>query len=152
MIQLEAAYGGPSQSGFGSAVFQETLHSSDDLTQAALSTYKTFVGPLWERFGEPAWMGPWREVYVRNAGVTPDIAAELRAITDPDTRLSIPMILDTIDRPDAARAALSAAFDDSAVTELRVFNLGDGAAMSGLLIAARRGASGETGFLIYPRD
>lgn len=152
MIQLEAAYGGPSQSGFGSAVFQETLHSSDDLTQAALSTYKTFVGPLWDRFGAPAWMGPWREVYVRNAGATPDIVAELRAITDPDARLSAPMILDTIDRPDAARAALSAAFDDSAVTELRVFNLGDGAAMSGLLIAARRGPSGEAGFLIFLMD
>ncbi len=152
MIQLEAAYGGPSQSGFGSGVFRETLHSTDDLTQAALSTYKTFVGPLWDRFGEPAWMGPWREVYVRNAGTTPDIAAELRAITDPDARLSVPMILDTIDRPDAARAALSAAFDDSAVTELRVFNLGDGAAMSGLLIAARRGASDEAGFLVFLMD
>jgi hypothetical protein len=152
MIQLEAAYGGPRQSGFGSAVFQKTLHSSDDLTQAALSTYKTFVGPLWDRYGEAAWMGPWREVYVRNAGATPDIVAELRAITDPDTRLSVPMILDDIDRPDAARAALSAAFDDSAVTELRVFNLGDGAAMSGLLIAVRRGASREAGFLIFLMD
>ena len=152
MIQLEAAYGGPSQSGFGSAVFQETLHSTDDLTQAALSTYKTFVGPLWERFGEPAWMGPWKEVYVRNPGTTPDIVAELRAITDPDARLSLPMILDTIDRPDAARADLSAAFDDSAVTELRVFNLGDGAAMSGLLIAARREASGKAEFLIFLMD
>jgi hypothetical protein len=152
MIQLEAAYGGPSQSGFGSAVFRETLQSTDDLTQAALSTYKTFVGPLWDRFGEAAWMGPWREVYVRNAGTTPDIVAELRAITDPDARLSVPMILDAIDRPDAARAALSAAFDDSAVTELRVFNLGDGAAMSGLLIAARRGASGKAGFLIFLMD
>jgi hypothetical protein len=152
LIQLEAVYGEPSQSGFGSAVFHRTLQSADDLTQAALSTYKTFVGPLWERFGEPAWMGSWREVYVRNAGTTSDIGAELRAITDPDARLSVPMILDDIDRPDAARAALSAAFDDSAVTELRVFNLGDGAAMSGLLIAARRGASGQTGFLVFLMD
>jgi hypothetical protein len=33
-----------------------------------------------------------------------------------------------------------------------VFNLGDDAAMSGLLIAARRGASGEAGFLIFLMD
>ncbi len=97
-------------------------------------------------------MGPWREVHVRNARATPNIVAELRAITDPDARLSVPMILDTVDRPDAARAALSAAFDDSAVTELRVFNLGDGAAMSGLSIAARRGVSGEAGFLVFLMD
>ncbi|UHD18638.1 hypothetical protein [Thiocapsa bogorovii] len=152
MIQLEAFYGGPSQSGFGSAVFRETLHGTEDLTQAALSTYKTFVGPLWDRFGEPAWMGSWREVYVRHPGTTPDIVAELRTITDPDARLSVPLILDAIDGPDAARAALSAAFDDSAVTELRVFNLGDSAAMSGLLIAARRGVGGEAGFLIVLMD
>lgn len=152
VTQLESAYGEPSQSGFGSAVFHETLQSTDDLTQAALSTYKTFVGPLWERYGEPAWRGPWREVYARDAGVMPDIATELRAITDGDARLSVPMILDNIDRPEAARAALSAAFDDTAITELRVFNLGDGEAMSGLLIAARRGASGETRFLVFLMD
>ena len=54
--RLETAYGGPSQAGFGSAVFHETLRGEDDLTQAALSTYRTFVGPLWERYGERAWM------------------------------------------------------------------------------------------------
>jgi len=45
--RLEAAYGGPSEGGFGSAVFHETLQDTDDLTQAALSTYRTFVGKLW---------------------------------------------------------------------------------------------------------
>lgn len=35
LIRFEAAYGEPSRSGFGSAVLHETLHGTDDLTQAA---------------------------------------------------------------------------------------------------------------------
>ncbi len=149
---LEAAYGGPSQDGFGSAVFHETLRSTDDLTPAALAKYRTFVGKLWDRYGEVAWMGPWKEVYARQAGGAPDIAAELRGISDRDAALSVPMILDNIEGAEAARAALSAAFDDPEVTELRTFNLGDGEAMSGLLVAGRRGGSGETTFLVFLLD
>lgn len=152
LSRLEAAYGGPSQAGFGSAVFHETLRGEDDLKQAALSTYRTFVGPLWERYGENAWMGPWKEVYTRKPGVAPDIAAELRSIADPNARLSVPMILDNIEGAETAHAALSAAFDDQAVTELRAFNLGDGEAMSGILIAGRRGGSGDATLLVFLMD
>lgn len=152
VARLEAAYGGPSQAGFGSAVFHETLTDDDDLTQAALSTYRTFVGPLWGRYGEAAWMGPWRTVHTREPGARPDIEAELRGIADRDARQSVPMLLDDIEGAEAARAALSAVFDDPAVTELRVFNLGDGAAMSGLLVAGRRGAGGETAYLVVLMD
>jgi len=59
--------------------------------------------------------------------------SELRGITDPDAGRSAPMILDNVDGAGAARAALADAFDVPAVTELRVFNLGDGTAMSGIL-------------------
>ena len=97
-------------------------------------------------------MGPWRAVSARKAGATQDIVAELRDIADSDARRSVPMLLDDIDGANTARAALSAAFDDPAVTELRVFNLGDGEAMSGLLLAGRRGASGETTFLVFLMD
>lgn len=152
LVQLEAAYGGPSQQCFGIALFFNTLANTDDLTQASLSKYQTFVGKLWERYGEQAWMGPWRAVHARKAGATPDIVAELRDIADSDARRSVPMLLDDIHGAEAARAALSAAFDDPAVTELRTFNLGDGEAMSGLLIAGRRGASGETTFLVFLMD
>ena len=48
-------------------------------------------------------------------------------------------------------SALSAAYDGPAVTELRFFNLGDGGAMSGLLIAARRD-SGQATFLVFLMD
>lgn len=150
--KLEAAYGSPSQAGFGSAVFHETLTGGDDLTQAALARYRTFVGALWQRYGEAAWMRPWRSVYAREPGARPDIDAELRGIADRDARQSVPMILDDIEGAESARAALSAAFDDPAVTELRVFNLGDGAALSGLLVAGRRGASGEATYLVFLMD
>ena len=152
MTALEAAYGASSQAGFGSAVFTEQLKASDDLTKAALAKYKYFTGDLWERFGEDAWMGPWKEVYTRRTGAKADIVAELRGIADPDAQNSVPMILDNIDGAEQARTALAAAYDDPAVTELRVFNLGDGEAMSGLLVAGRRGAAGEAAFLVYLMD
>ncbi len=152
VIRLEAAYGPPSQEGFGSAVFYDTLQATDDLAQAALAKYRYFVGGLWDRYGEEAWMGPWREVYARTPGVKADIVAELRAISDPDARLSVPMILDNIEGAEAARAALSAAYDVPTVTELRAFNLGDGEAMTGILIAGRRASSGEAAFLVFLLD
>jgi hypothetical protein len=152
VIRLQAAYGPPSQAGFGSAVFLEPDTGGDDLTGAALARYRTFLGALWERFGEQAWLGPWRQVYARPGGTRGDIAAELRGIADPEARRSVPMLLDAIDNPEAARAALSAAFDEPAVAELRVFNLGDGAALSGLLIAARHATDGAAIFLVFLLD
>lgn len=152
VARLQAAYGPPSQSGFGSAVFHEVLAADADLAQAARGKYRYFVGELWGRFGEQAWLGPWKEVYARAPGTRREIVAELRGIGDRDAQLSVPMVLDGLQDAEQARAALSTAFDDPAVTELRVFNLGDGAAMSGLLVAGRRGESGEIAFLVFLMD
>lgn len=149
---LEAAYGAPSQAGMGSAVFFEAMKTSDDLETKAREKYKHFTGELWERWGADAWMGPWKEVYARKAGGKPDIVGELRRIADPDARNSVAMILENIDGAEKARAALAAAYDDPAVTELRVYNLGDGEAMSGLLVAGRRAAAGEGAFLVFLMD
>jgi hypothetical protein len=149
---LEAAYGPPSQAGFGSAVFYEPLGAKDSLIDAALAKYKYYVGELWERWGEDAWMAPWKEVYTRKPGAKPDIVAELRGITDQDAAISAPMILDVVQDAEGARAALAAAFDDPAVTELRVFNLGDGGAMSGILVAVRRAAASDATFLVFLLD
>lgn len=128
------------------------MRAGDDLEQAALAKYKDFTSDLWERWGEEAWMSPWKEVYARQAGAKPDIVAELRGIADPDAAISVPMILDNIDGAEQARAVLAAAYDDPAVTDLRVFNLGDGGAMSGLLIAGRRQGTGEATFLVFLMD
>jgi membrane-associated protease RseP (regulator of RpoE activity) len=152
VIDLEAAYGAPSQAGRGSAVFYQPLAAVDGLTAAALAKYKYFVGKLWDQWGEDAWMGPWKEVYVRPTGARAAIVAELRGIDDPDAALSAPMILDAVQGAEAARAALAAAYDDPAVTELRVFNLGDGGAMSGILVAGHRAGTGEATFLLFLLD
>lgn len=143
---------GARKAAFGSAVFFEVLRDTDDLQQAALAKYRYFVGALWERFGEPAWMEPWREVHARKNTDRPGIVAELRAIGDRDARQSVPMILDNLEGAEAAHAALAAAFDEPAVSELRVYNTGDGEAMSGLLIAARRAAGGETTYVVFLMD
>ena len=143
LAKLEAAYGPPSQQGFGGAVFHEVLQPADDLATAALAKYRHFVGPLWSRFGEQAWMGPWREVYARPSGARRDVVAELRANEDRAAQMSVALLLDAMENAADARAALAVAFDDPTVTELRVFNIGDGAAMSGLLVAGRRAAASE---------
>ncbi len=152
VADMESAYGPPSQAGFGSAVFYEALGAGDSLVDAAFAKYKYFVGELWERWGEDAWKGPWKEVYARKAGAKADIVAELRGIADPDAAISAPMILDVVQDAEGARAALAAAYNDPAVTELRVFNLGDGGAMSGLLVAGRRAAAGDATFLVFLLD
>jgi hypothetical protein len=149
---LEAAYGAPSQAGFGSAVFYEPVKTDDGLDQAALAKYRFFVGDLWERYGEAAWMGPWRRVYTRLADGTPDIVAELRGMGDRQARVSASMVLDEVEGAETARAALAAAFDDPAVSELVVYTVGDGAAMAGILVAGRRGDTGEAIFLVFLLD
>ena len=152
VTELETSYGAPSQAGFGSAVFYEKQVASDDLEKMALEKYRYFVGDLWERYGENAWMGPWKEVYARQSGAQTEIVAELRGIQDADAALSVPMILDNIEGADKARLALSAVYDDPPMTDLRVYNLGDGGAMSGLLIAGRNNETGEAIFLVFLLD
>jgi len=150
--QLAAVYGEASQAGFGSAVFFERLKATDDLADAALAKYRHFVGKLWAQYGEAKWMGPWKQVYARKAGITPDIVSELRGIGDPQASASVPMVLDSIENADAARAALAAAYDDADITELTVHNLGDGEAMSGIVVSGRRTTSGEATFLVFLMD
>jgi hypothetical protein len=146
IAKLQAAYGSPSQEAFGSAVFVEQLSAADGLEQAALEKYRYFIGDLWERYGEDAWMGPWKEVYERPNGADHAIVAELNGIGDQDAALSAPMILDV--DPDA----LSAVFDAPVITDVRVYTLGDGAAMSGLLIAAWNSKVKEATLLVFLMD
>jgi heat shock protein HslJ len=151
IIRLENAYGAPSQNGFGSAVFFEKLMGADELEKSAQQKYQFFVGKNWERFGEEAWMSAWKLVYTRPARTKPDILAELQGITDLDASLSVPMILTGIENAEAAQKALADTFNDPTMADLVVYNLGDGGAMSGILVAGRRG-NGETTFLVFLYD
>jgi hypothetical protein len=152
VIDLEAAYGEPSQAAFGSAVFFEKLAADADLETAARKWYRHFVGDLWEKYGEDAWMGPWSTVYTRQSDGKRDVVAELGGITGQPIASSVDMILNGVENPDQARRALAAAADDPTVTELAAYSLGDGEAMSGILVAMRRGESGETTFLTFLLD
>lgn len=149
--QLETAYGAPNQNGFGSAVFFEMIKKKEDLEDASILKYKYFVGETWDRFGEEAWMSVWKEVYHRQHDADHDIVKELKAIDDRDIQQSVPMILEVVENADKAKLALSKAYDDEKVVDLRVYNLGDGEAMSGLLIAGRR-TNDETTFLVFLYD
>ena len=151
VIVLETAYGPPSQNGFGSAVFYEQRAGEGDLEVQALEKYQYFVGELWERYGEDAWLNVWKQVYERQPAAIRDIVAELRAINDPDASLSVQMILDGIQDAQTAREALSAVYDNPSVSELRVYNLGDGGAMSGILVAGKH-ANGDATFLVFLLD
>ena len=148
---LEAIYGPPSQEAFGPAVFFERMKSID-LEGAALEKYRYFIGDLWERYGQEAWMGPWKEVYQREPGAKGDIAEELRSIVDSDARMSVPLFLEGLQDPQEGYKALAAAFDDPLVTDLNVYNIGDGGAMSGLIIAAWRKKTQEVTFLVFLMD
>ncbi len=149
---LEAAYGPPSQAGFGSAVFSAPGGQPGDLEQAAQAQYQYFVGDLWQRYGAEAWLQSWRQLYRRPADPQRAIVSELRAINDRAAAQSVALLLDEVDDPQGAQAALSSAFDAPAVTDLAVFQIGDGAVLSGILLAARRGAGGETIMLIFLLD
>jgi len=78
--------------------------------------------------------------------------AELCALQDRTVAQSAALILDEVENSADAQAALSAAFDDPAVTELTVYNLGDGGAMNGVLVAGWRQATQAAIFLIFLLD
>jgi len=148
---LKKVYGPPSQAAFGSAVFFEQLAPEAALEQAALRHYRYFVGDLWDRYGEAAWMEPWKQVYTRPPGAKADIVAEMGAIADPTAKLSLSLLLDPGGDAANAQKALSTVYDDAVIAELSLYTLGDGAALSGLLIAGRR-QNGEATFLVFLLD
>ncbi len=151
VLTLEKAYGPPSEEGFGSAVFFAQLDEDGDFEELARSTYQQFVGDKWEAWGEETWMAPWKEVYVRKAGTKHDVQKELQGIDDSDAAISVPLILELIENPAEAVKALSTAYDDPEVSDLRVYTIGDGEAMSGLLLAGLR-EKGEATLLAVLMD
>lgn len=149
---LQTLYGSRSQAGFGSAVFDEIIQPETDLEAIARQSYQYFVGPLWEQYGEAAWMSPWKQVYGRPTGIQPDIVAELKAIRDPLAANYVPILLLTeTDDQASAEQALATVFNHPQVTDLRVYAIGDGAAMSGLLLAGCR-TNGEITILLSLLD
>lgn len=88
-----------------------------------LARYQFFVGDLWERYGAAAWMEPWQRICSRPAAAARDVVAELRSLANRNAAMSASVLLDSIDAPESAQAALAAAFDDPAVAALAVCTL-----------------------------
>ncbi len=149
---LFTLYGAPSQAGFGSAVFYDQTEPGSALEPVALYYYQHFVGPLWEQFGADVWMSAWKQVYGRPTGMQPDIVAELKAIADQKAAQYVPILLLTeTDEQARAQQALAKVFNHPQVNDLRVYAIGDGAALSGLLLAGCR-IPGEITILISLLD
>lgn len=146
---LEQLFGEPSQSAFGSSVFFDAAsEEADGLESVAKSRYRFFLGELWDRFGEQKWMSNWSQVYARDQGKAPDILAELRGLSDREARQSAGLLLENQEDEQASSAALKDAFDNPPIEELSVFKVGDGDAMSGVVIAARISGIGSLSLIL----
>ena len=145
---LEAVFGPPSQAGFGSAVFYTQSEAAGGLEGAAKEAYQHFTGDLWERYGAGAWLRSWQQVYTRPPAAQHAVVAELRRLDDRSAWKSAGVLLHDVEDPQAAD---SAAFGDTAVTDLAIYKIGDGNALAGLLLAAQRGA-GETMLPVFLLD
>lgn len=132
---LEKAFGAPNQEGFGSTVLSSRAKDRTQLNALALAAYRYFLGENWERRGEARWMAAWHLLHERKGA--PDIVAELRGLSDATARSSADLLLEGNDDPAGAKAALEV-FNDPTITDMLIYSTGDGEAMSGLLLAARR--------------
>ncbi len=138
--KLETVFGGPSDAGFGFAVFHVPAANgnSESLEAAAKRIYRQFLGESWDAAGEATWLGSWKVVFQRAGSPPPTIIDGLQSIDDPMVPASVPLLFDALQDPAAARVALTASLDDPQTRTIIVFNIGDGEAMSGLLIAGER--------------
>jgi len=150
MQSLIDLYGPAASSGMGSAVFAAQGVTSATMEGEALSRYRSFVGEGWDERAS-AWQGSFKELYRRTSGETGSIDAELHAIKDPALHGVVAVMIDDMEDPAAARAALAGAFDGPGVRELRLYSLGDGEQMSGVQIASLA-EGGEAVFLIMLLD
>lgn len=150
--RLEDVFGAESDDAFGSAVFRRDVPLGGDLEGTARAVYRDFVGEVWDRFGASTWLGEWSELVSRETPDGPSVLKLLSALDDPQARSAADVLVTGSVDPDAAKHALEAAFDRPAVSELTIYRIGDGDAMSGLLIAAREHATSAATFLVFLMD
>lgn len=149
--QLQAVFGPAANTGFGSATFQRRGVGADGLEAAALGVYQEFLGPNWDRFGESAWKEGWRRLHLGAPSATEGVVALLARLSSESPDSSTTMIIEAHSQPDSARSALAGTFDAASIRQLAVYAIGDGAAMSGCLIAATD-ATGDAVFVAFLMD
>lgn len=150
--RLEDVFGAESDDAFGSAVFRRAVPPGGDLASLAREVYREFVGEVWAQFGADAWLGTWSELASRDEPDGPGVLKLLEGLDDPLTRSAADVLVTGSVDADAARQALEAAFDRPGLSALKVFRIGDGDAMSGLMIAARDGETSAATFLLFLMD
>jgi len=131
---LEKVYGKPNSTGFGSAVFYEVSKKDIDLATIALDDYRLFMGDKWNAETESAWMSTWKKVYERSPGNAADILSELNNIKDADAKRSVPLLTELVENAEQGKLALAAAYNHPEISQVQLFSVGDGEAMSGLLL------------------
>lgn len=133
---LENAFGKASNTGFGST----TLYSFPATALApelqSLDHYKRFLGAKWLDTPDQTnrWLKPWKQVYVRPVGSPADIINELKQLQDADIKPSIGLLIEFPEQVEQAKIALTNAFNDQNIHHLAIYNLGDGEAMSGIMV------------------
>lgn len=147
--QLQAVFGGETESGYGSAVFVRQVSAETPLESAAKIVYQAFAPKLFSLLGDTMWTN-WSEVY-RASGGRPTFHNSLVNHDDFQVSMQAGMLINNHDDPDAARSAFRAAFAASDISEQRVYYIGDGDAYGGLIIASRR-HDGTSVFLLLLMD
>ena len=131
---LEKVYGKPNSTGFGSAVFYDESKQNANLASIALDVYKLFMGKKWNAETESTWMSTWKLVYERSPGIAANILSELNNINDADAKRSVPLLTELVENAEQGKLALAAAYNHPDISQVQVFSVGDGEAMSGLLL------------------
>ena len=150
---LEQVFGSASEAGFGSAVF---VRQSSETEPRSLETdgrdvYRIFCGDNWDGFGVDNWLANWKLLHERLPGREGDIIAEIQAIRDPEAGSAAQMLLESGPDPEHAENVLRSAFNAGNISQLQIFKIGDGGAMSGAIIAAETNANRRV-FLIILLD
>jgi hypothetical protein len=131
---LEKVYGKPVSTGFGSAVFYDDSKQNAGLASIALDAYKLFMGEKWNTETESAWMSAWKKVYERSPDTVANILNELNNIQDADAKRSVPLLTELVENAEQGKLALAAAYNHPDISQVQLFSVGDGEAMSGLLL------------------
>jgi len=73
-------------------------------------------------------------VYERSPGNAADILSELNNIKDADAKRSVPLLTELVENAEQGKLALAAAYNHPEISQVQLFSVGDGEAMSGLLL------------------
>lgn len=129
---LEKIYGPSSAEGWGSAVFAGMAKEGEALAATAQKLYQQFLGEKAKSNFDSVWMPAFKQVLVRNGAGK--VLEDLTKIEDPDAKNSVGLLTDAVEDSAGAQQALSSAYDNADLLEVGAFTIGDGEAMSGIIL------------------